>query len=187
MRPKLIACVLGGTAPGARTELHDIAFVVGHSLDAVHEQLLDTWFGTPEGLHVDAWTVLDSIAGYRVHLGQQAPGNGLHLYFVNIGGYLPGEFGERHAWGFFGASSRAEAKARAKATLLPGHQTPHKDDLYQVDDCIQIDAIERWHIQLQPDPGATAAPVTNGYNPLPAATIRNWRQKRATRASGQPP
>ena len=183
MTPKLIACVLGGTAPGARTELHDVAFAVGHGIEEVHDQLLDAWFGTPEGLHVDAWTILDAITGYRVHLQQEAPENDLRLYFVNIGGYQPGEFGERHAWGFFGATTRAEAKRQAKATLLRGHESPHKDNLYQVDECIGIETLGRWHVCLQPDSNAAAAPVTNGYFPLPTATIRNWRRQRARRGA----
>ena len=37
MSERLIACVLGGTAPRARTELHDVAFAIGDSLEAVHD------------------------------------------------------------------------------------------------------------------------------------------------------
>src|SRR6185437_12718569 len=103
MGERLIACVLGGTAPGAKTELHDVAFAVGDSLEAVHDQLLDGWFGDPRGLHVDAWCFLDSVAGYRAQLSRTPADNGLHLYFINIGGYRPGVFAEHHAWGFFGA------------------------------------------------------------------------------------
>jgi hypothetical protein len=48
---RLIACVLGGTAPGAKTELHDVALAVGTTLESAHDQLLDAWFGDPHGLH----------------------------------------------------------------------------------------------------------------------------------------
>ena len=108
MNPRLIACVLGGTAHRARTELHDVAFAVGNSLDAVYDQLLDSWFGEPHGLHVDAWCYVDQVAGYRVRLSPEPANNGLRLYFVNIGGYRKGEFGERHAWGLFGAANSDE-------------------------------------------------------------------------------
>ncbi len=179
MSPCLIACVLGGTAARARTELHDVAFAVGASLQDVHDQLLDAWFGEPQGLHVDAWCRVDSVAGYRVHLARTPADNGLHLYFVNIGGYLPGEFGERHAWGLFGATGPGEAKARAKARLLVGHDSVHKDDLHAVDDCLPVDAVGGWHVHLEPDPDATDPPVTNGYFPLPLATIRAWMAHRS--------
>lgn len=174
MANRLIACVLGGTAPRAKTELHDVAFAVGDSLEAVHEQLLDGWFGDPRGLHVDAWCFLDSVAGHRVRLAHAPPDNGLHLYFVNIGGYRPGEFGERHAWGFFASSNKADAKARAKRTLLQGHESIHKDDLHEIDDCLQVARIGAWHVHLAPDASASNPDIVNGYFPLPKSVIDNW-------------
>jgi hypothetical protein len=181
MTERLIACVLGGTAPRARTELHDVAFAVGSSLEAVHDQLLDGWFGDPRGLHVDAWCFLDSVAGYRVRLARTPPDNGLHLYFINIGGYQPGVFAEHHAWGFFGASNKAEAKQRAKRTLLQNHDETHKDDLHEIDDCLQIGRIGEWHVHLTPDAGATDPQVANGYFPLPKSVIDHWIAQRHPR------
>ncbi|MGH8146580.1 MAG: DUF1543 domain-containing protein [Rhodanobacteraceae bacterium] len=174
MTERLIACVLGGTAPGAKTELHDVAFAVGDSLEAVHDQLLDGWFGDPRGLHVDAWCVLDSVTGYRVHLSHAPSRGGLHLYFINIGGYRPGVFGEHHAWGFFGAPDKTEAKQQAKCTLLQNHEETHKDDLHDIDDCLQIGRIGEWHVHLTPDASASGPQVANGYFPLPKSTIDNW-------------
>lgn len=178
MTEKLIACVLGGTASRAKTELHDVAFAVGASLDDVHEQLLDAWFGDPRGLHVDAWAVLEHVAGYRIRLRRTPVDNGLHLYFVNLGGYRRGEFGERHAWGFFGARSKAEAKTRARQTLLNGHEQRHKDDLYDIDNCLPINNVRGWHVRLDADSRAGEPLVTNGYFPLPPKTIASWRAKR---------
>ncbi len=175
---RLIACVLGGTAPRAKTELHDVAFAVGDSLEAVHHQLLDGWFGDPRGLHVDAWCFLDSVEGYRVRLTHNLPDNDLHLYFINIGGYRPGVFGEHHAWGFFGARNKAEAKQRAKQTLLPGHVETHKDDLHEIDDCLQVARVGTWHLHLTPDAGARDPEITNGYFPLPKSVIDNWIVRR---------
>ncbi len=154
-----------------------MAFAVGPSLEAVHHQLLDSWFGNPHGLHVDAWMFLDSVHGYRVQLAREPAGNGLHLYFVNIGGYRCGEFGEQHAWGFFGGAGTGEVKARAKRSLLPGRAQVHKDDLHDVDDCLRVDAIDGWHIRVLPDAAATPSRVTNGYLPLPASTIQAWLEK----------
>lgn len=178
MTPRLIACVLGGTAPGARTELHDVAFAVGSGIEAVHDQLLDSWFGDPHGLHVDAWCFLDSVAGYNVRLEAAPATNNLHLYFVNIGGYRAGEFGERHAWGFFGGPGKADAKARARATLLRDADATHKDDLHDVDDCLRIAQVHGWHVHLAPDAHAQPAAVTNGYCPLPGATVQAWLARR---------
>ena len=179
MTERLIACVLGGTAPRAKTELHDVAFAVGDSLESVHEQLLASWFGEPRGLHVDAWCFLDSVQGYRVQLAHEPADNGLHLYFINIGGYQPGEFGERHAWGFFGASNKADAKARAKRALLQGFESTHKDDLHDIDDCLRVARIGDWHVHLTPDANASDPAITNGYFPLPKSVIDTWIERDA--------
>ena len=183
---RLIACVLGGAAAGAKTELHDVAFAVGDSLEAVHEQLLDGWFGDPHGLHVDAWCFLDSVQGYRVHLAHEPADNDLHLYFINIGGYRPGVFGEHHAWGFVGAPDKAEAKVRAQRTMLPEHEETHKDDLYDIDDCLQVGEIAGRHVHLTPDPQAKGPIVCNGYFPLPKATIDRWQARRSRRDERPP-
>jgi len=174
MTERLIAAVLGGTAPRAKTELHDVAFAVGDSLETVHDQLLDSWFGDPRGLHVDAWCFLDSVAGYRVRLARTPSDNGLHLYFINIGGYRPGVFAEHHAWGFFGAPNKAEAKERARQTLLQSHVETHKDDLHEIDDCLQVARIGAWHVHLMADAHAVDSEVSNGYFPLPKSTIDHW-------------
>ncbi len=181
MTERLIACVLGGTAPRAKTELHDVAFAVGDSLEAVHEQLLENWFGDPRGLHVDAWCFLDSVEGYRVRLSRTRSDKGLHLYFINIGGYRPGVFGESHAWGFFGAPNKAEAKRRAKAMLLRGHEETHKDDLHEIDDCLHVGTVAGWHVHLTPDAAARDPQVVNGYFPLPPATVQAWMARKANR------
>jgi hypothetical protein len=181
MSERLIACVLGGTAPRAKTELHDVAFAVGDSLAAVHDQLLDAWFGEPRGLHVDAWCFLDSVAGYRVQLSRTPADNGLRLYFINIGGYRPGVFAEHHAWGFFGAPNKAEAKQHAKQTLLPSHVETHKDDLHEIDDCLQVARIGAWHVRLTPDAHSSDPEITNGYFPLPKSVIENWIAQRDSR------
>ncbi|MDE2271883.1 MAG: DUF1543 domain-containing protein [Xanthomonadaceae bacterium] len=176
--PRLIACVLGGIAPGAKTELHDVAYAVGDSLEAVHEQLLDGWFGEPRGLHVDAWCFLDSVSGYRVQLTREPADDGPRLYFVNIGGYRPGVFAEHHAWGFFGAPDQTAARDQAQRTLLRKHEETHKDELYDVDDCLQVADIAGWHVRLTPDPNAKDPIVCNGYFPLPQATIDRWLARR---------
>jgi hypothetical protein len=175
--PSLYAVCLGGRAPGARVELHDVAFVVGPALADCHEQLLAAWFGDPDGLHVDAFARLDAVDGHRVELSRERPGGDERLYFVNIGGYAPGEFGERHAWSFFVGRGRSEVKARARRELLSGKTSVHRDDLYDIDDVIAVEP-EGWHVHASPDPAAGAPEIVNGYFPLPRATIEAWKAGR---------
>lgn len=174
----LYAICLGGRAPRARVELHDVAFAVGRDLEDCHEQLLDAWFGQPDGLHIDAWARLDAVDGHRVELHRRPADEGPRLYFVNIGGYVPGEFIERHAYAFFAGRDRSEIKRRAKAELLVGKDSVHRDDLFDVDDVIAVDPGGGWHIRLVADRNVKAPEVVNGYFPLPRATIEDWKSRR---------
>lgn len=177
----LLSVCLGGRAPGCNVELHDVVFAVGASLEEVHDQLLDRWFGSPDGLHVDAWAVVDQAPGFRVGLSRTPASGDVRLYFVNIGGYAPGELFERHVYALYAGRSSSEVKARAKAELLAGNESVHRDDLYAVDDLIddliEVRVGDGWHIELTEDPDAGHAPVTNGYFPLPRKTISAWKAR----------
>lgn len=178
--PQLYVVMLGGRAPGCRIELHDVAFAVGRSLEDTHQQLLDQWFGQARGLHVDAWTVVDQVEGYRVSLRPEPPNaeHPVQLYFVNIGGYQPGDLAEQHGYILLAASGKAQAKATAKRRLLQGLESVHKDDLYEVDDLLEISRVDGLHVHLVADAQAQSPAVVNGYFPLPLKTIRAWEQQR---------
>lgn len=177
--PALFVVCLGGRAPGCNVELHDVVFVTGRDLEETHDQMLDQWFGQPDGLHVDAWARVDTVAGYRVALSESPQADGPGLYFVNIGGYAPGELWERHAYALYVGHSKAEIKERAKSELLVGRDAVHRDDFYDVDDILEIDPSGGWHVSLIPDPAAENPAVTNGYFPIPRKTIERWRARRS--------
>lgn len=178
--PSLFVVMLGGRAPGCRIELHDVAFAVGHELADTHEQLLDQWFGQARGLHVDAWMKVDQLPGYRVSLRPEPPDAepSARLYFVNIGGYQPGDLAEQHGYLVLAASGKAQAKSRSKRLLLQGFESVHKDDLYEVDDLLSIERVGDWHVHLIPTPDSADPQVVNGYFPLPLKTIRAWEKSR---------
>ena len=172
---KLFAVCLGGRAERCNTELHDVVFVTGASIEATYDQLLDKWFGLPGGLHIDAWAELDVVDGYEVSLAD-APDPGVQrLFFVNLGAYRPGELSEVHANGVLVAATLQDAKRRAKATLLPGKVTElHTDDLYEVDACLEIGAVNGLHVVLTPTARQAELKVTGSYHPLPEAVIEAW-------------
>ena len=165
--PRLFALMLGGRAPGCHIELHDVVFAVGESFESLKPALRGLWFGDQEQVHVDAWTELSQVDGYQVQLTREVPGAGARLWFINIGGYQPGEFAEQHAYAFIGANSKTEVKQQAKGRLLPGREEWHKDDLFDIDDCLSIDQVDGWHVALVADERAGAPVVNNGYFPLP--------------------
>ena len=82
---------------------------------------------------------LDVVDGHKVSLAKDAPDNGKALYFINLGGYAEGAFTELHANMIVVAKDAAEAKARAKSELMQGGESEvHTDDLYDIDDCLEV-------------------------------------------------
>jgi len=174
---KLFACYLGGEFPGCRIEAHDVAFCVGHAIEACYESIRAQWPGVQQGLHIDAYAVLERVDGYRIILhpdsaafkpASQRP----QLYFINLGGYQPNDFSERHQTGFFVADSPDEAKRRAKQCLGGNLDCLHTDDIWDIDDCLALnDHLPGYTIELVPDAGPCAGmTVTCGYFLLPEQT-----------------
>lgn len=161
---QLFLVYLGGTTPGANIELHDVRFVVGKRIEDTYPQLRQQWFGTPKGLHLDSYLALHNIDGYQIRLSTAPVQQQVKLFFVNFGGYYPGKIAEQHDFMLCVAGSVAEAKTRAKAQLLTDADSPHKDDLLQLDDCLQLEQASGYYIELVPGGQAQALrPDWSGY------------------------
>ena len=185
MKKKLFAVYLGGRAPKCNTELHDVVFVVGETIEDTYEQLMDKWFSTPKGLHLDSWIELQVIDGYRISLSTTEPASTKKLFFINLGGYLPGQFTETHANAFVVAESEREVKTRAKQELLKNSQTVHTDDLFDVDDCLEVSQIEGYYIALEPTDEKIEWQPNNGYHIVPKPLVEAFMQRRAALTDNQ--
>jgi hypothetical protein len=184
MTESLFAVYLGGRAPKGKTELHDIAFAIGESIEDTYEQLMDQWFGTPEGLHLDSWIKLDHVDGYTITLSRHKTPSPVSLYFINLGAYGEGEFDEKHARTFLVASSIAEAKARGKRELFVGAPfRPHTDDLFEVDDCLELRQIGSFYVELRQTGGGEALKPVNGYHLIPKDRVDAYLRRQATAIS----
>lgn len=146
----LFVVMLGGRHPGAKIEVHDVAFVIADSLESSYPQLRDGWFGSQKGLHIDSWLEVDGVDGYRVGFSdlQPAPGEP-RLFFINLGGYEPGQFGEAHQYLLVVARDAAQAKELGKRRMPRGWDKPHTDALLDVDDCIAVDQVGGRYVHLQ--------------------------------------
>ena len=173
MSLKLFAVYLGGRAPKCNTELHDVVFVVGEAIEQVYPQLLEKWFGCPERLHIDSWVELGVVDGHRVVLMQTPSASQKKLYFINMGGYRPGEFTELHATAFIVASSEDEVKRRAKNELLLGMSEVHKDDLYDLDDCLEV-SVNGMHLHLEPTADVSLLTPHSEYHMIPKSLIQDY-------------
>ena len=176
---RLFAVMLGGTAARANTELHDVVFACGAAIEDTWEQLLDLWFGAPDGLHVDSWAALDQVDGHRVTLRPEPAAGAARLWFINLGAYRPQHFGELHAVTFLVGDDAAVIKERAKAALLPGSDELHTDDLHEIDDCLEVTRVGGLHVHLDGAAAGAPGPVfVNGWLPLPPAVIAAWKARR---------
>jgi len=178
MQNRLFAVYLGGRAAKGNTELHDVVFATGPTIEDTYEQLLDKWFGMPKGLHLDSWMELDIVDGYKISLSQEKSTGGKKLFFVNLGAYKDNEFAEIHANIFLVADAAPEAKRRAKAELLKNWPSAvHTDDLYEVDSCIELGKVNSFHIALMPTEEKQTLRPNNGYHIIPKGVIADYIER----------
>jgi hypothetical protein len=145
----LFVVMLGGKHPKAKIEVHDVVFVNGDCIEDCYGQLREQWFGTMAGMHIDSWMQVDGVEGYQVRFSEQAPAAGeLRLFFINLGGYTPGTFGEDHHYLLVTAQDKAQAKLKGKMHLPKSWDKPHTDAVVDVDDCIAIDQIGGRYVRL---------------------------------------
>jgi len=96
---------------------------------------------------------------------------------------LPGQFTELHANAFAVASSEQEVKKRAKGELLQGTQSVHTDDLFDIDDCLEVSEVDGHHIHLEPTSELQAFTPNNGYHIIPPAVVTAYAEKRKVAAT----
>jgi len=180
MGDKLFAVYLGGRAPKCNTELHDVVFVIGKTIEATYEQLMDKWFGTPTGLHLDSYMELDVVDGYEISISDKAPDNGKKLFFINLGAYSDGQFTEIHANKFIVAESAPEAKAKGKSALLKNWPSPaHVDDLHELDDCLEVSEVSSCRIVLKETDKKEELKPINGYHLVPKDIVQEYISRKS--------
>ena len=161
----LFLVYLGGIAPGANIELHDVRFVAAERIEDTYTQLCQQWFGSVKGLHIDSYMQVKHIDGYSVSVQREPQNLDVKLYFVNFGGYHTDKIAEQHDFMLCVAGSAAEAKAKAKQLLLPGAGSPHKDNLLELDDCFAVEQLQGLYIHLTPSgQSQPMKPDWSGYN-----------------------
>ena len=143
--------LLGSKPTGRRTEQHDFFFGLADSLANLRPQIIDAWPEAGKTLHLDGWRKVTSVDGYRVEVvpndGKISTQSG-RLFFINLGGYKPGELVEYHYQMLCVASDKANAIQQSKQTAFFKHTgfkgaDSHVDDKYgiDVDDVFAIEDI----------------------------------------------
>lgn len=138
---KLFAFYIGGETHNSLIEVHDVRFAIGETMEDCYDYLNETWWGTHESLHLDCYGELTQADGYKVTLSKDpAPDDEPKLYFINLGGYMPGEFIELHKNVFVVAPTESKAKVKALKQILDwkGH---HEDYKYDVEHCFCVNSV----------------------------------------------
>jgi Domain of Unknown Function (DUF1543) len=136
----LYAFYLGGKAIGqngiaANIEVHDVVFAVGETVEDCYDQCRQQWFGSPDGLHIDAHVKLESVNGYEIKptfekVKKTDYGDNNCLYFVYLGAPAQRFLFEEHRIVFMVANSLEEVKIRAKSNYLLNDS--HIDNIIEI-------------------------------------------------------
>lgn len=173
--PKLLIFYLGGNMAKSHIEMHDVVFIVAKSDDEAAEKVKEKWCGTEKSLHIDSWFAAEDVEDYRITLIQNEPKEkNIHLYFVNLGYYKKGVFGESHFMTLVVASSKINAIEKAKEKCEQELEMLHSDNVYDLDDCIRINEVDHYFISLEYT-GEIKPPKEpiNGYQKLRQAMDKN--------------
>ena len=173
---KLFSVFLGGRANNCNTELHDVVFTIGEKIEDTYLDLLGKWFGLPDRLHIDSWVDLNTVEGYKIYLSKEKKISNKKLYFVNLGAYEKNKFEELHESRFMVDTNKVNVKKRAKKLLLVGKEQVHLDDLYDVDDCIEINKVSGYYINLEKTSTPNNLKFNNGYKPIPKNVISSFKK-----------
>lgn len=152
---KLYMILLGCTPKGRLTEQHDIFFGIGTSIQNLVPDMYAFW---PDGgqLHVDSWREVTHVNGYAITIEPKTAikEENHHLFFINLGGYKPGDFEEYHYKTLIVADSMAAAVKESKKTAFYKHAgfkgaASHIDDKYgiDVDDMFKVQDILAPHLK----------------------------------------
>jgi hypothetical protein len=166
---RLFMFYVGGSCGSSNVELHDVRFAVGETAEDCYPDLREQWWGDPDSLHLDCWGELTHADGHAVTVGPQASDPaGDRLFFVNLGGYDPGEFTEQHRNSLVVAPDARTAAKRALVHVQSWSE-PHRDNVLDVDNAVDVTAqLGAAGVGLTLAPAAAEQPFTFScrYTPI---------------------
>lgn len=139
---KLYMLLVGCRPKGRHTEQHDTFFGIGNSPADLIPALHQFWPEAKGNLHVDAWREITNVNGFKIEVvpkdNSPTVAAGIQLFFINLGGYKPGEFDEFHYKLLIAAADKSTAIKESKKTAFYQHTgfkgaASHVDDKYGID------------------------------------------------------
>lgn len=130
--------LLGCRPKGRSIEQHDMFFGIAPSLKELIPAMIASWPEAKGKMHIDAWREVNFVGGHKVSVVPAGVTTENQLFFINLGGYKPGDFEEYHYKMLAAGPDMAAALKQAKATAFYKHTgfkgaASHVDDKYGVD------------------------------------------------------
>lgn len=154
---KLFMVVIGCTPPGRLTEQHDTFFGIAKSLKDLVPDMIAFWPEAKGFIHIDSWREVTQVDGFSIEIvkKQKIP-TSEKLFFMNLGGYKPGELEEFHYKLLAVSKTLSGATKRSMETAFYKHYgfkdaTSHIDDKYgiDIDDTHKVEDILAPHFKEQ--------------------------------------
>ncbi len=138
---KLFMIQIGFRLEGMNTEGHDTVFSIASSKEEAFKLIKAA---RPYAGHIDTCLEVNQVEDFAVQIVEKPSYSDLKLWFINLGGYNEGQFGEVHKCILVTAPALAEAKTKAKQDPFfkePGRvqdpkAAPHVDDKHSLDEGI---------------------------------------------------
>ncbi|MFZ4860843.1 DUF1543 domain-containing protein [Sphingobacterium sp. Mn56C] len=172
----LYMILMGCKPEGRKIEQHDIFFSIGNNYMDFKDEIFAAWPEAKGKIHIDAYRKVNTVGNYQVRVatreGASPNNNGLHLYFLNLGGYKSNVLDEYHFRELIVAKDLADAKQQAKETVFAkNHIAYHVDDKYgiDVDDAYEVSDLlaagvkEKYVLEIIPTAQAEEDTVINGF------------------------
>ncbi len=140
--------LVGGLPPGRNIEQHDVYFGIGEHIADLVPGINKFWPGLKNKFHLDAWRRVVLVDGYLVKVTNKNDHTANHaakLFFLNLGGYKPGEFEEFHYKMLSAATDRGTAILLAKKTAFYKH-TGFKSAPSHIDEAFAVDVDDVYEI-----------------------------------------
>ncbi len=152
--PALFMIKIGGRPKGRLIEQHDMFFGIGERIGDFIDAINIHWPEVKNKWHLDAYRQVTSVDSHRIEwqpstaqkedINDNDSSHALKLFFINLGGYLAGEFEEYHHKLLIVAPTQADAMRQAKQSAFyqqysfndketPFNAAAHIDDKQQVD------------------------------------------------------
>lgn len=160
---KLFYIILGATPEGRNTEQHDVFFGIAETLNDLIPAMKKFWPEAKGKIHIDGFQEVKFVDGFELKIVEKSSESVKNnLFFINLGGYKPGNFEELHQQYLMVGKSMAEIIRRVKKTdffKTMGFKNAEShiddkfgvdiDDIFKVNDLLPAEMKEKYSVILE--------------------------------------